>query len=54
MPRDVILKAAGGWDVIEVQDVLRELDQRKSRAAVDVDGRRATAEDEELSHSTPV
>ena len=28
--RDVILKAAGGWDVIEVQDILRELDQRKA------------------------
>jgi hypothetical protein len=31
MPRGVILKAAGGWGVIEVEDVLRELDQRKSR-----------------------
>jgi len=30
VPRDVILKAAGGWDVIEVQDILRELDQRKT------------------------
>jgi hypothetical protein len=30
VPRDVILKAAGGWDVIEVQDILRDLDQRKA------------------------
>ena len=30
VPRDVILKAAGGWDVIEVQDILCELDQRKA------------------------
>ena len=30
VPRDVILKAAGGWDVIEVQDILRELDRRKT------------------------
>jgi hypothetical protein len=28
--RDVILKAASGWDVIEVQDSLRDLDQRKT------------------------
>jgi hypothetical protein len=28
--RDVILKAASGWDVIEVQDRLRDLDQRKT------------------------
>ena len=31
VPRDVILKAAGGWDVIEVQDILRELDQRERK-----------------------
>jgi hypothetical protein len=30
VPRDVILKAAGGWDVVEVQDILRGLDQRKT------------------------
>ena len=30
VPREVILKAAGGWDVIEVQDILRDLDQRKA------------------------
>ena len=30
VPRDVILRVAGGWDVIEVQDILRELDQRKA------------------------
>ena len=32
VPRDVILKAAGGWDVIEVQDILRELDRRNVSA----------------------
>jgi hypothetical protein len=30
VPRDLVLKAAGGWDVIEVQDILRDLDQRKT------------------------
>ena len=30
VPRDVILKAAGGWDVIVVQDILRELDERET------------------------
>ena len=30
VPRDVILKAAGGWDVIEVQDILRELNERET------------------------
>jgi hypothetical protein len=33
VPRDVILKAAGGWDVIEVQDILRDLDQRIASAS---------------------
>ena len=28
VPRDVILTVAGGWDVTEVQDRLRELGQR--------------------------
>ena len=31
VPRDVILKVAGGWDVIEVQDIFRELDQRNRK-----------------------
>jgi hypothetical protein len=30
VPRDVILNAAGGWDVVEVQDILCGLDQRKT------------------------
>ena len=31
VPRDVILKVAGGWDVIEVQDIFCELDQRNRK-----------------------
>jgi len=28
VPRHVILKVAGGWDSTEVQDILRQLDER--------------------------
>ena len=28
VPRHVILKVAGGWDSMEVQDILRQLDER--------------------------
>jgi hypothetical protein len=34
----VILKVAGGWDVIEVQDILRELDQRTHKRELEVGG----------------
>ena len=31
VPREVILKVAGGWDVTELRDILRDLDQRGCR-----------------------
>jgi hypothetical protein len=37
VPRDVILKAAGGWDETEVRDILRDLDQRKTLARARAD-----------------
>ena len=38
VPRDVILKAAGGWDVIEVQDIIRDLDQRNRKRELEAHG----------------
>lgn len=35
VPRDVILKAARGWDAIEVQDIFRDLDERNCMREVE-------------------
>jgi len=35
VPRDVIVKAAGGWDEIEVQDILRDLEQREPKCELE-------------------
>ncbi len=43
VPRDVILKTAGAWDVIEVQDILRELDQRNRKRELEAHGNRVKA-----------